>query len=169
MPVINSISVLICTYNRAALLAQTLHALSRATLPEHCALEIVVVDNNSSDGTEEIVRRAAAAGPIPILYVHEAQQGKSFALNSGRRAARGDVIALTDDDVVPAGDWLVRIAANFRADDLVFVFGKVLPRWEVAPPPEMLTGMEMVWSRAWHSMPSMVVICKSGKVSMVMR
>jgi GT2 family glycosyltransferase len=49
------------------------------------------------------------------------------------------VLALTDDDVLPAQDWLARIVANFRAEDVVFVFGKVLPRWEVRPPPEMLT------------------------------
>ena len=42
-------------------------------------------------------------------------------------------------DLLPAEDWLVRIVNQFRARDIVFVFGKVLPRWEVAPPPEMLT------------------------------
>lgn len=137
---IDAISVLICTYNRAELLTQTLEALSRATAPDRCAVEIIVVDNNSTDDTAAVVRRAAESAPWPVHHVHEHQQGKSFALNTGLLAAQGDVIALTDDDVLPSADWLVRILSNFRtADDLVFVFGKVLPRWEVSPPAEMLT------------------------------
>lgn len=137
---IGSISVLICTYNRAELLAQTLEALARTTIPDRCPVEVVVVDNNSTDDTPNVVRRAAAAGPVPVRYVHERQQGKSFALNAGLSLSQGEVIALTDDDVLPGADWLLRIASNFRsADDVVFVFGKVLPRWAVPPPPEMLT------------------------------
>ena len=137
---IDSLSVLICTYNRAELLTQTLEALSRAITPDACAVEIVVVDNNSTDDTPGVIRRAAAAGSIPVRYVHERQQGKSFALNAGLSVCRGEIIALTDDDVIPSADWLPRIVSNFRtADDVVFVFGKVLPRWAVPPPPEMLT------------------------------
>jgi glycosyltransferase involved in cell wall biosynthesis len=139
MPNVDSLSVLICTYNRARLLEQTLEALALAAAPDGCAVEIVVVDNNSSDDTIDVVRRAAATGPLPVRYVLERQQGKSFGLNRGLSVTQGDVIALTDDDVLPAADWLVRIVANFRAEEVVFVFGKVLPRWETPPPPEMLT------------------------------
>lgn len=139
MSKVNALSVLICTYNRAPLLQQTLETLQRATPPDDCAVELIVVDNNSSDHTREVVQRAAAAGPFSVRYLVERQQGKGFALNSGLALTQGDVIALTDDDVLPAVDWLVRIVTNFRSQDAVFVFGKVLPRWEVPPPPEMLT------------------------------
>jgi glycosyltransferase involved in cell wall biosynthesis len=137
---VDSISVLICTYNRAELLGETVDALFRATIPDGCGVEIVVVDNNSTDDTAAVVRDAAASCPIPVRYVHERQQGKSFALNAGLSVCQGEIIALTDDDVLPSADWLVRILSNFRtAEDVVFVFGKVLPRWTVPPPPEMLT------------------------------
>jgi glucosyl-dolichyl phosphate glucuronosyltransferase len=136
---VDSLSVLICTYNRSHLLRQTLAALQQATPPTSCAVELIVVDNNSSDRTREVVCESAAAGRFPVRYVAEQQQGKSFALNTGLAIAQGDVIALTDDDVLPAADWLESITANFRAADIVFVFGKVLPRWEVPPPPELLT------------------------------
>jgi glycosyltransferase involved in cell wall biosynthesis len=139
MPQLDSVSVLICTYNRAVLLEQTLAALARAARPDACDVEVVVVDNNSSDDTAGVVHRAAAAGSFPVNYLREGRQGKSFALNTGLAVAQGDILALTDDDVLPATDWLVRIVENFRAEDLVFVFGKVLPLWEVPPPPEMLT------------------------------
>jgi glycosyltransferase involved in cell wall biosynthesis len=139
MPEVNSVSVLICTYNRAALLEQTLAALAAAKAPAGCALEIVVVDNNSSDETPEVVREASSRGPWPVVYIIERAQGKGFALNRGLSHVRGDIIALTDDDVLPSEDWLVRIVERFRAHDVVFVFGKVLPRWEILPPPELLT------------------------------
>ena len=135
----DSVSVLICTFNRAPLLEQTLAAVGRTTKPDGCDVEVIVVDNNSTDDTAAAVQRAAASGPLPIRYVREARQGKSFALNTGLSVAQGDIIALTDDDVLPQADWLARLVANFRAHDVVFVFGKVLPRWEVPPPPEMLT------------------------------
>jgi glucosyl-dolichyl phosphate glucuronosyltransferase len=139
MAPVRSLTVLICSYNRAALLEETLAALASARAPNRCDVEILVVDNNSSDDTAGVVRRAGAEGPWPVRYALERQQGKSYALNHGLRNARGDVLALTDDDVLPAADWLVRIADLFKAEDPVFVFGKVLPRWEVMPPPELLT------------------------------
>lgn len=136
---VQSLSVLICTYNRAALLEETLAALCRSRVPEGCTFEILVVDNNSSDDTPDVVHRAAGQALWPVRYLMERSQGKSFALNRGLSAACGEIVALTDDDVLPAEDWLVRIAQHFEAEDLVFVFGKVLPRWEVPPPAELLT------------------------------
>src|SRR4029453_19431661 len=110
---VKSLSVLICTSNRSPPLGQTLDTLQRATPPDDCAVEILVVDNNSSDETHDVVCRTAGAGPFPIRYLIERQQGKGFALNSGLAIAHGDAIALTDDDVLPAKDWLVRLCANF--------------------------------------------------------
>lgn len=140
MAAANSLSVLICTYNRASLLEETLAALNAADAPAACNVEIVVIDNNSTDDTPNVVRRAADTLSWPLRYACEKRQGKSFALNTGLELARGDILALTDDDVVPAADWLVRIVDRFRDSDIVFAFGKVLPRWEVLPPPELLTS-----------------------------
>ena len=134
-----SVSVLICTYNRARLLEQTLAALSAAASPPDCEVDVVVIDNNSTDETRSVIARAAQHSRWPIRSALERSQGKSFALNRGLTLARGDVLALTDDDVLPADDWLVRMVDRFRTPDIVFVFGKVLPRWEVPPPPELLT------------------------------
>src|SRR5262245_9219454 len=121
-PRVESLSVLICTYNRSQLLKQTLDTLQRATPPPNCAVEIIVVDNNSSDDTHDVVGRNATTGQFPVRYLFERQQGKGFALNSGLAIARGDVIALTDDDVLPTRDWLVRLCANFESADMVFAF-----------------------------------------------
>jgi GT2 family glycosyltransferase len=136
---VESLSVVICTHNRAALLGETLQALGAARAPQDCRVDIVVVDNNSSDETPAVVRAAAATSPFPIRYEPESRQGKSYALNRALEIAAGEVLALTDDDVLPGANWLLRIAQNFREHDVTFVFGKVLPRWETLPPPELLT------------------------------
>lgn len=141
-----SASILICTYNRASLLRETLAALQGLHRPTDCDVEIVVVDNNSSDETPQVIAAAAGRPGIPVVAVSESDQGKSFALNRGLVAVRGDIVALTDDDVWPDPDWLVRIVADFRARDVTFVFGKVLPRWGGHPPPEILTPRaDCIW------------------------
>jgi glycosyltransferase involved in cell wall biosynthesis len=141
-----SASILICTYNRARLLRETLASLQALTLPPDCEVEIVIVDNNSSDNTQLVIAEAVARSTIPLVAVRETSQGKSFALNRGLEVARGDVVALTDDDVWPEVDWLARIVADFRQRDVAFVFGKVLPRWSRLPPPEMLTPpAQAIW------------------------
>jgi cellulose synthase/poly-beta-1,6-N-acetylglucosamine synthase-like glycosyltransferase len=135
---VTSATVLICTYNRAQLLGETLAAM-QAMAPPGAAAEIIVVDNNSTDSTPLVIAEAARNAVIPVIALHETRQGKSFALNRGLQAARGDIVALTDDDVWPAHDWLRRIVSDFRERDVTFVCGKVLPRWGTLPPPELLT------------------------------
>ncbi|MGE5359051.1 MAG: glycosyltransferase, partial [Bacteroidales bacterium] len=136
---VTSVSILICTYNRSPWLRETLHSLMRLHVPADCSAEIVVVDNNSTDDTRAVIADAASRSRFPVRYLFEPRQGKSFALNTGLERATGDVLALTDDDVVPAADWLARIVGAFRSRDLTFAFGKVLPRWASLPPSELLT------------------------------
>jgi glycosyltransferase involved in cell wall biosynthesis len=132
-------TVLVCTYNRAPHLRQTIEALRAMNAVPDCDVDIIVVDNNSTDNTPAVVAEAARDPGIPVTYLRESRQGKSFALNRGLADARGHIVALTDDDVLPSPDWLARIVADFRGRDVTFVFGKVLPRWGRVPPPELLT------------------------------
>ena len=136
---LTSATILICTYNRAPLLRESLKAMNALTPPDGCDVEIIVVDNNSTDTTPQVIADAASASPFRIVGLHETRQGKSFALNRGLEAARGDIVALTDDDVWPDVDWLHRIVQRFRQHDVTFVFGKVLPRWGTSPPADLLT------------------------------
>jgi glycosyltransferase involved in cell wall biosynthesis len=137
--IVSFVSVIVCTYDRAHHLRETLRAMSQLDVPAECRVEIVVVDNNSTDNTPAVVAEASRWTPFDVVYLQERQQGKSFALNSALAHARGDVLALTDDDVLPAKDWLKRIVEDFRGHDITFAFGKVLPRWGVMPPPELLS------------------------------
>ena len=143
---IDRASVLICTFNRARQLRETLSALQSMVPPADCAVEILVVDNNSTDNTTAVIGESATNGAYPVVSLRETRQGKSFALNRGLAHAQGDIIALTDDDVLPAPDWLHRIVEAFRPREVSFVFGKVLPLWGAVPPPELLTSpAQAIW------------------------
>jgi glycosyltransferase involved in cell wall biosynthesis len=120
-------SIVIATYNRAADLRGTLDSL--AGLRPDGDWEVVVVDNNSSDGTRDVVESAASRFPVPLRYVFEPVQGRSPALNAGIRVARGDIIATTDDDVRVEPDWLDQAAAGIERLDCDYVGGRVLPIW----------------------------------------
>jgi GT2 family glycosyltransferase len=128
-------SVVIATHNRAADLDATLESL--AALQPHGDWEVIVVDNNSTDGTRAVVESRAPRFPAPLRYMFEREQGRSPALNAGIRAAQGEIIVTTDDDVRVGPDWLDRAAeglANLQCD---YVGGRVLPIWG-APPPAWL-------------------------------
>jgi glycosyltransferase involved in cell wall biosynthesis len=125
-------SIVIATYNRAAVLKDTLASLSR--LRPGAPWEVVVVDNNSRDRTREVVETAARSFPVPLRYAFEKEQGRSAALNCGFRLAQGDIIVTTDDDVRVEADWLNRIEHGFAVEHCDYVGGRVLPLWEATPP-----------------------------------
>jgi len=142
----SSISVLICTFNRAQRLEETLAAFCSVRIPDSCRVEMVVVDNNSTDATAAVLARHAGRLPFPLVIATESRQGKSFALNTGLARTTGGIVALTDDDVIPDEGWLRGIARAFRRPGLTFAFGKVLPRWEQPPPPRLLTHeAQAIW------------------------
>lgn len=128
-------SIVIATYNRATDLRATLENL--AALRPDGPWEVVVVDNNSTDDTRQVVEQAAATFPAPLRYAFEARQGRSPALNTGILAARGEIIATTDDDVRVPPDWLNVAARALDRLGCDYVGGRVRPIWG-APRPAWL-------------------------------
>ena len=128
------VSVVIGTYNRQHLLVGTLGALASQEVPGSLAWEIVVVDNNSTDSTAQVVAAFAETTPTPVRYVFEPRQGISHARNRGIREARGAVLAFIDDDVLPANDWVSQVVAAVERWEADGVGGRILPRWEASPP-----------------------------------
>ncbi|HVL68582.1 MAG TPA: glycosyltransferase [Vicinamibacterales bacterium] len=132
-------TVLIATYNRAALLDETLQWLARMRVSPALAWEVIVVDNNSTDRTREVVERHRGGFPVGLRYVFEERQGRSSALNTGIAHARGRVLAFTDDDVRVQDGWLdAACKPLLRGDPAVgYSGGPVRPIWG-APPPAWL-------------------------------
>jgi glycosyltransferase involved in cell wall biosynthesis len=120
-------SIVIATHNRAADLRDTLGSL--AGLLTRQPWEVIVVDNNSKDGTPLVVRELAASYPAPLRYLFEPVPGRSAALNTGIAAAQGSVIVTTDDDVRVEPDWLDRAGHAIDALRCDYVGGRVLPMW----------------------------------------
>ena len=120
-------SVVIPTYNRAAELQQTLASLAKINYPG--SWEVIVVDNNSSDATPQVVAHATASFPTALRYLFEPRAGRSAALNAGIEASKGEIIANTDDDVRFEADWLQQAADALHCEGCDFVGGKVLPIW----------------------------------------
>lgn len=132
-----AVSVVISTYNRADRLPSALDALLRQT--DAPPYEIIVIDNNSSDDTREVVSRVAAATGGRVRYAFEPRQGLSYGRNAGIALARAPIVALTDDDVRVAPDWIAQLERTFREHpDISYVGGRVLPLW-IEPPPRWLT------------------------------
>lgn len=131
------ISILIATRDRAALLENTLAALARLERPAG-DVEIVVADNASTDRTPDVVAAAARGMAARVVFLRETRPGKSHALNTALQHARGDLLVLTDDDVLPAPGWLTAYARAFEDEHVGFAVGRILPLWE-APPPRWLS------------------------------
>lgn len=127
------ISVVVCTFRNPQLLQKTLESLARQSLPAE-SYEIIVVDNNSQDETERIVREMQAS-VSNLHYIVETKQGLSHARNRGIDESKADLIAYTDDDAEPAPQWLERLVAVFESNaDIWVAGGRVVGNWEQPPP-----------------------------------
>jgi glycosyltransferase involved in cell wall biosynthesis len=133
-------TVLIATYNRAGLLAATLDSLAAIKVPRSLRWDVIVVDNNSSDETAQVVQGRAGSFPVPLRWLFEPRQGKSHALNRGMAASAARIFALTDDDVRVSPEWLeAGVRPLLERTDIAYTGGPVHPLWEI-PPPAWIDG-----------------------------
>ncbi|MBD2385714.1 hormogonium polysaccharide biosynthesis glycosyltransferase HpsE [Cylindrospermum sp. FACHB-282] len=102
------ITVAIPTYNGENRLPLLLDKLFIQTGVEHLNWEIVIIDNNSSDNTSEVIGNYQKTRELncPLRYFLETEQGAAFARLRAVREARGQLIAFLDDDNLPDSDWL---------------------------------------------------------------
>ena len=121
------ISVILCTYNRCQSLKKALGSIAVSVLPSPVEWEVLVVDNNSKDQTREIVEDFSRRFPRRFRYLFEPQQGKSNALNTGIRCARGDILAFVDDDVTVEPNWLQNLTATLDDKQWAGAGGRILP------------------------------------------
>ncbi len=129
------LSVIVCTYNRAASLELTLRALVEQVTPPDLTWELLVVDNNSGDATRDVVGAITTTAAIPVRYLFEGQQGLSHARNAGITSSTGALLAFTDDDVRPDPDWVAGVPRLMRESGADVLGGRILPLWERTPPP----------------------------------
>lgn len=109
-----NISVVIPAYSAESTLAECLRACLAQT---HTPVEIIVVDDGSTDRTAEIAKE------FDVQYVHQENAGPAAARNHGARLATGEIIALTDADCIPEANWLEELVKGFDAENVVAVGG----------------------------------------------
>ncbi|MBW4484691.1 MAG: hormogonium polysaccharide biosynthesis glycosyltransferase HpsE [Tildeniella torsiva UHER 1998/13D] len=132
------LSVVICTYNGEHRLPKVLDCLLAQLGTEHLAWEVIVVDNNSTDGTAQVVEAYRPQWPqdIPLRYAFEPRQGAGYARQAAIHLARSPLIGFLDDDNHPALGWVVAAHRFGQAHPQAGAFGsRIRGDFEVAPPP----------------------------------
>jgi GT2 family glycosyltransferase len=110
------VSIIICTRNRANGLKECLGYFRGLEIPGDAQVELLVVDNGSTDETEEVVAQFGLEADFPVRYLRETRTGLGHARNTGIRAARGGILAFTDDDCFVEPLWLKHMLDEFRSD-----------------------------------------------------
>jgi len=128
------ISVLVCTYNRAARIGATIESLVTQALPGSPGWEILIVDNNSLDNTRQVLEDFQRRYPGLIRYFLEKQQGISHARNAAIRQARGEILAFIDDDETAEPGWLENLTAALHNGEWAGAGGRVLTPPDFSPP-----------------------------------
>jgi cellulose synthase/poly-beta-1,6-N-acetylglucosamine synthase-like glycosyltransferase len=106
-----SVSVIIPTFNGGSGLAPTIASLHRQTLRP---VEIIVVDDGSTDETRAVAERARALGLVDMVICHGTRCGRSAAINAAARFASGDLLLTVDADTVFEPTAVARLAGVFR-------------------------------------------------------
>jgi len=132
------VTVAVITYNRSRFLRQTLAGIVRQDYPAD-RWELIVIDNNSTDDTRDVVASFVTANPAP-RRVLETRQGLDYGRNRAVEEARGDLIVLVDDDILVEPDWLGHLVAPFSSEsahkigvvggEVVPVFPDGIPAWQ---------------------------------------
>jgi glucosyl-dolichyl phosphate glucuronosyltransferase len=122
------LSVIVPTRNRLLSLQNLLKSFERAVAPEGCDVEISIVDNHSSDGTDIFLRQDAdKATKFSLKVLQEKTPGKANALNTGLSSARGDIILIVDDDVTVNPALFSSHLEEHQSTGFHAIQGRILP------------------------------------------
>lgn len=146
------LTVLIATYNGAGTLPAVLQAYGRLAAPSQ-GWRLLIIDNGSDDASAAII--ASFRERLPLTYLYEGRRGKNAALNRGLAAALGEerdragddggdgLFVFSDDDAIPAPDWLRQLEAGAAARPDYAVFGgAIVAAWpEPGTPPRWITRL----------------------------
>ena len=160
------VSIIVCTKDRGDDLKDMLTHLARSRAPDDWRVELLIVDNGSSDDTKLIATTAELPG-LSVRYIFEPRRGKAHALTAGIQASRGRALLMTDDDVHVPPNWIADMCRPLLAGEADAVQGGitiaphlerpwlkgVLRVWVASvehpnDPPEGLVGANMAFSRA---------------------
>ena len=161
-------SVAIRLYNGAPRLPLILDALRQQQVDPELGWEIVIVDNNSTDNTREIVHRYQRDWDLcPLRYVLETKQGASFARRRAIAESEGNWIGFLDDDNIPAVDWVQSAYCFGKAHLRAAAFGGQIHGCYASTPPDRFERIapfipvvereeEICFTSGWRAMSNLV-------------
>jgi glycosyltransferase involved in cell wall biosynthesis len=127
------VTVAICTFNRAESLRRTLNSLIGLRIPKNLSWELIIINNNSTDHTDEVI--SDYSSQLPLRRAFEPKPGLSHARNRVVDLARGNYIVWTDDDVVVDPRWLQAYSIAFhRWPEAALFGGRIFPEFEASVP-----------------------------------
>ena len=126
------VSVIIPTLNRSRLLMRTLLSLVQQDCPDE--YEIIVVDNGSTDETRNAVENINKCFPGKVQYLYEARPGLLFGRNAGALKAQGDILSITDDDIIAPPQWIKSVYSVFADKKVSLATGNNFPFYEGIKP-----------------------------------
>ena len=122
-------SIVVCTSNRAESLRGTLIALAKQKY-DIGRLEIVVIDNDSTDHTAELVQHLKSSLSYPIRYALEEKKGIARARNRALQEASEEIVIFIDDDAIPVSHrWAEALASSFNHPAVHVAGGDLVPSW----------------------------------------
>jgi len=148
---VSDIVVVICTYNHASLLDRALDTVEQQEVDPAVDWSVLVVDNNCTDNTREVVQSRIDSGSIPELsIIQESRQGLAYARHRAVRETCSELIAFVDDDCLLDRVWVQQAVEFFRERPRAgAVGGRVALLWET-PPDEVLLRHEHSLAKQDH-------------------
>lgn len=151
-----SLTVIIPTRNRSALLASALESLVKQTLSQEY-FEVIVADNGSSDGTSELI--ATYGKRLKNLRtIYDPEPGLHTGRHAGMKAANSDILVFTDDDIEAFPTWLASIQEGFADPAVALLGGNSLPMFLEAPPRWLVEMWEQPRHGGLRAIPTLSLI-----------
>jgi succinoglycan biosynthesis protein ExoM len=141
-----ALSIVVCTYERPALLAALLDSLAATAGVEGSGVEVIVVDNSETGSARDVVEERCDA-PFQLTYLTAHPPNISVARNTGVQAARHPFVAFLDDDQRVDTSWLEALRHALARSNHDVLFGPIRPRFEN---PALVTPfVESMFNRCW--------------------
>ena len=135
---VRTVDIAVCTWNRSDLLTSTLASFSNLSIDPSVRLRVIIVDNNSTDATPEVIQafqESEFASSNFVVDLTETRQGHTFSRNRAIDAAESELIIWTDDDVEVPTDWVTKyVEAANQNPEVAFWGGEIVPKFETEVP-----------------------------------
>lgn len=157
------IDLVISTHNRSTYLNRAIASFITQEMGDPSdSVAIVIVDNNSTDDTRQVVEGFIRQATVPVRYIFEAKEGLSYARNAAIAVSRADVIVFMDDDAYADTGWLDALVTVYKETDAACVGGKIDLDWE-SPRPTWLPD-NLLYYLAYLDYGNQTILLNSHKL-----